>query len=317
MKISSSGLNMMKGNSSCLGSIHSVTTSLKKIVISLRTDVPFGSRTFDSCLRKRTRISLALVILAGLLSMPRVAIAQTDEIQVYDAVIADQGVFNLMVHTNFTPIGREMPAYPGAIIANHSVNGAAEWAYGVKPWFEQGLYLPVFSLYSTGQGATINGFKIRELFVRPHAQQHRFFYGMNFEFSVNRDYWEPRTITSEIRPIIGAHLGLWDLIYNPIMDTDYTGGLGGLQFNPSGRVAYNLNDRWAVALEEYSGYGTFNQILPPHDQFHEVWAAMDHASDRFINVEAGVGMGLTAGSDRLTLKLMLSRDLNPRRQQAQ
>jgi hypothetical protein len=260
---------------------------------------------------------LTLVILAGLLSMPLITMAQTDEIQVYDAAIADQGVFNLMVHTNFTPIGRETPAYPGAIVANHSVNGTAEWAYGVKPWFEQGLYLPVYSLYSTSEGATINGFKIRELFVRPQARDHKFFYGVNFEFSVNHHYWESRTITSEIRPIVGAHLGSWDLIYNPIMDTDYTGGLGGLQFNPAGRVAYNVNDKWAVAFEEYAGYGTFSQIQPLHDQFHEVWAVMDHTSNRSINIEAGVGVGLTAGSDRLTFKLMLSRDLNRRRQPLQ
>jgi len=44
---------------------------------------------------------------------------------------------------------------------------------------------------------------------------------------------------------------------------------------------------------------------------------MDHSSNKFINIEAGVGMGLTPGSDRLTSKLMLSRDLNPRRQSVQ
>jgi hypothetical protein len=241
---------------------------------------------------------------------PTAAFAQTDEIQVYDAQIENPGDWNLMVHTNFTPIGRTEPVFPGAISANDSVNGAAEWAYGVTPWFEQGLYLPVFSLYSTGRGPTINGFKIRELFVRPHADKHKFFYGLNFEFSVNRDYWEDRTITSEIRPIIGAHLGPWDLIYNPIVDTDYTGGLGGLQYNPSGRVAYNVNDTWAVAYEEYDGFGTFHQILPLHNQFHESWAVMDYTSHKFIDIETGVGVGWTAGSDRVTLKLMLSRDLN-------
>ncbi|MGH9643901.1 MAG: hypothetical protein ACRD3Q_15955, partial [Terriglobales bacterium] len=62
--------------------------------------------------------------------------AQTDEIQVYDAAIAEPGVFNLMIHTNFTPIGRQVPWFAGATIANDSVNGAAEWAYGVTPWFE-------------------------------------------------------------------------------------------------------------------------------------------------------------------------------------
>lgn len=257
---------------------------------------------------------LTWLVLLSLPCLPIVTSAQTDEIQVYDAEIEQPGVFNLMVHTNFTPIGRTEPAFAGAIIANDSVNGAAEWAYGVTPWFEQGLYLPVFSFYSTNQGPTINGFKIRELFVRPHAHDHKFFYGMNFEFSVNRDYWESRTISSEIRPIIGAHLGRWDLIYNPILDTDYTGGLGGLQYNPAGRVAYNLNDKWAVAFEQYDGFGTFNQIAPLHDQFHEAWAVMDHNSEKFINIEAGVGVGTTAGSDRLTFKLMLSRDLNPRRE---
>lgn len=257
---------------------------------------------------------LTLLIIAGLLCMPIVASAQTDEIQVYDAEIEQPGVFNLMIHTNFTPIGRKDPAFPGATIANDSVNGAAEWAYGVTPWFEQGLYLPVFSLYSTNQGPVINGFKIRELFVRPHARDHKFFYGLNFEFSVNRDYWESRTISSELRPIIGAHLGHWDLIYNPIMDTDYTGGFGGLQYNPAGRVAYNLNDKWAVAFEEYDGFGTFSQIAPLHDQFHESWAVFDRTSEKYIDIEAGVGLGTTAGSDRLTFKLMLSRDLNPRRE---
>src|ERR1700691_4581930 len=126
-----------------------------------------------------------------LLGAPAV-FAQTDEIQVYDAEIADQGVFNLMLHTNYTPIGRKTADFSGGIIPNHSVNGALEWAYGVEDWFEQGLYLPVESAYSQGRGGSINGFKIRELFVRPHAEDHTFFYGVNFEFSVNYLYWEPR-----------------------------------------------------------------------------------------------------------------------------
>ncbi len=256
------------------------------------------------------RTARLLVMVCVFAAIPASAFGQTDEIQVYDAEIADPGVFNLMVHTNFTPIGRTVPQFPNAIIANDSVNGAAEWAYGVKPWFEQGLYLPVYSFHSENQGATINGFKIRELFVRPHAHDHKFFYGLNFEFSVNVLYWESRRITSEFRPIIGFHLGRWDLIYNPIMDTDYTGGLKGLEYNPAGRVAYNLNDRWAVALEQYDGFGRLRAFVAQNQQFHETWATVDWKSS-FVNVETGVGLGWSGGADRLTLKLMLSRDLNP------
>jgi hypothetical protein len=254
-----------------------------------------------------------IAVLLFLFSSPLAVFAQTDEIQVYDAEIADPGVFNLMIHTNFTPIGRKKADFAGGIIPNNSVNGAAEWAYGVTDWFEQGLYMPVYSPYSQGRGPTINGFKLRELFVRPHARDHMFFYGVNFEFSVNRLYWESKRITSEVRPIVGVHLHRFDLIYNPIVDTNYTGGLGNLEFVPATRVAYNVNDKWAVAAEEYAGFGPLRHFDTVHDQFHEVWAVVDH-NGKTINIEAGVGYGITAGSDKLTLKLMVSRDLNSRPQ---
>lgn len=272
-----------------------------------------GERIRASGLKLFQQIEIRAVglIFISLLAVSKTSLAQTDEIQVYDAAIEEPGVFNLMVHTNFTPIGRKTAVFPGAIIPNDSVNGTAEWAYGVAPWFEQGLYLPVYSLYSTGRGTTINGFKIRELFVRPHAHDHTFFYGVNFEFSVNADYWESRRTTSEIRPIVGLHLHRLDLIYNPIVDTNYIGGLGNLEFVPAGRVAYNLNDKWAVAAEEYDDFGPLRHFLPANDQFHEIWAVMDHNS-KFLNVETGVGFGVTAGADKLTFKLMLSRDLNRR-----
>lgn len=255
----------------------------------------------------------ALWLSVALVVIPAVTLAQTDEIQVYDAEIEPTGIFNLMIHSNFTPDGRAVPAFPGAIVPDHSFNGTAEWAYGVKPWLEQGLYLPVYTLHSENRGATINGFKLRELFVRPDAHDHTLFYGLNFEFSVNASYWEDRTITSELRPIVGLHLHPWDFIYNPIVDTDYTGGFGNLQYNPAGRIAYNLNKNWALAVEEYDGFGPLRHFVPYEQQFHEIWAVMDHSSPRFLglSVEAGVGYGLTPGSDKVTLKLMVSRNLNP------
>jgi hypothetical protein len=214
-----------------------------------------------------------------------------------------------MIHSNFTPIGPKTPDFPGGIVPNDSFNGTAEWAYGVTDWFEQGLYMPVYSLYSERRAASINRFKVRELFVRPHASTHTFFYGVNFEFSVNSTYWEPQRFSSEVRPIVGVHLHPVDLIFNPILDTDYIGGVGNLEFAPATRVAYDFNDKWAVAAEEYAGLGPLRYFEPVGDQFHEVWAVMDHSS-KPLDIEAGVGVGITGGADKLTFKLMLSRDLN-------
>jgi hypothetical protein len=39
------------------------------------------------------------------------------------------------------------------------------------------------------------------------------------------------------------------------------------------------------------------------------WAVIDHTS-KIVNIEAGVGFGLTSASDKGTLKLMISCDLN-------
>src|ERR1039457_20449 len=71
--------------------------------------------------------------------------AQTDEIQVYNAQIAAPGVFNLALHNNYTPDGLTSPPFPGGIAPNHTLNGVAEWAYGVTNWFEAGVYLPLYS----------------------------------------------------------------------------------------------------------------------------------------------------------------------------
>jgi hypothetical protein len=171
--------------------------------------------------------------------------------------------------------------------------------------------MPVWSPYSEGRGGSINGFKLRELFVRPHAHDHTFFYGVNFEFSVNYHYWESKRFTSEVRPIVGLHLHPVDIIFNPIVDTNYTGGFGNLEFVPATRVAYNFNDKWAAAVEEYADMGPLRQFLPPNNQFHEVWAVMDHVGKTW-SVETGIGYGVTSGADRITLKLMVSRDLNSR-----
>src|SRR5436853_1103326 len=106
----------------------------------------------------------ALILLAA----PRAALAQGDEIQVYDGGLAPVGKFNLTLHNNFTPKGIETPSFPGAIISHHSLNGVPEWALGVTNWFEAGLYLPLYSI-DTVQGAKINGFKLRALFAVPKA----------------------------------------------------------------------------------------------------------------------------------------------------
>jgi len=249
-------------------------------------------------------IRLVFVILAF---CPILALAQTDEIQVYDAEIAAPGVFNLTWHNNYTPSGQTTPAEPGGVIPNHSLNGVPEWAFGVTPWFEAGLYLPLYSVTNNG-GVLFNGFKLRTLFVEPDAANQIFIYGINFEYSYNDSHWDTHRYTGEIRPIIGWHVGRVDFIVNPILDNDYEGA-GKLDFAPETRLAYNFSKAWAVAAEEYDDFGALGHFYGHNVQSHQIFSVVDYRSAA-LSVEVGVGFGLSAGTDHRILKLILSRDLN-------
>jgi hypothetical protein len=260
-----------------------------------------------------SRINMRVPVLTAIaiIAASTMTFAQTDEIQVYDGAIADRGVFNLTWHNNFTPKGPRTPTFPGGLVNNKNLNGVTEWAYGVTDWFEAGLYLPLYSI-SNDRGPSINGGKIRLLFAVPHADDRKFFYAANFEFSYNSKHWDERRYTSEIRPIIGWHLHPVDIIVNPILDNSFAGGFKSLDFAPATRVAYNFNPKWAVAIEEYADYGPLRNFYSTSEQSHQIYGVFDHSTAKFGDFEAGVGVGVTGASDRLTLKLLWTRDLNPR-----
>lgn len=259
--------------------------------------------------QRQPRMRTAIFPIAAVLAFAgaHIAFAQTDEIEVYDAQIASPGTLNLTLHDNYTFSGLKTPRIPGGLVPDHTLNGVPEWAYGVTDWFEQGLYLPLYSIASN-RGATLNGFKVRELFVVPDAAQQPIFYGVNFEFSYNARHWDTSRYALEVRPIVGVHLGRFDLIANPVIDNPFT-GLKNLTFAPEARVAYNPSEQWAIGLEQYSDYGPITHFAPGDKQLQQLFAVLDFKGAP-ISVEAGLGFGLTAASDRLVAKVILSRDLN-------
>ncbi|MEO8484643.1 MAG: hypothetical protein ABI634_20735 [Acidobacteriota bacterium] len=258
------------------------------------------------------RWSTQVILVSLALALPARALAQGDEIQVYDGGLAPVGVFNLTVHNNFTPKGIDTPSFPGGVTANRSFNGVPEWALGVTNWFEAGLYMPLYTHDKT-LGFGVDGFKLRTLFAVPHAEDRRFVYGANFEFSINAKRWDPKRFTSEIRPIIGWHVSpKFDVIVNPIVDTAYD-GLKNLEFVPAVRIAVNPIDRWSIALETYSDFGRVSGFAPTSEQAHQIFGVIDHTTKGGLEMEFGVGVGVTDASDRLTLKMILAKDLNPKR----
>ncbi len=228
-----------------------------------------------------------------------------DEIQVYNGDINEVGKWSVQKHFNYAISGRKEPEFPGGLIPNHTLNGTPEFAYGVTPWFEFGFYIP----YAVDRdGFHSNAGKIRFLFVTPDAAKRDFFYGINFELGYALPKFSETKWNMEMRPIIGWRFGAYELIFNPIVDVGF-GEAGEVTFVPAARFARKLGEDLAIGIEYYTDLGPIGHFLPLKEQGHNIYGVVDFkVAD--VEVNFGIGYGLTQGSDRWMAKMILSKDLD-------
>ncbi len=253
-----------------------------------------------SPLGRAFRRSLCLATGAALWALSGQQARATDEIQVYNAGIAAVGQFTIQQHLNYVAGGQTNPPFPGGLASNHSLNGTPEFAYGVTDWWEVGLYLP-FSI--TNQQFYSDAFKLRTLFVSPHADQRNFFYGVNFELSNETPPFAQTRWALEIRPIIGLRNSEYEVIVNPIVDIGF-GKYGEADFAPAVRVAKNFGHDLYAGFEYYSDFGKIGDFSPLAEQQHTLFAVTDFKFGVF-DVDLGVGYGLTPASDRWVVKTII------------
>jgi len=230
----------------------------------------------------------------------------TDEIQLYNAEIAEVGQWTLEQHFNYAINARNEPDFAGGLVPSHALNGTPELAYGLFPWLELGWYAP-FVVDQNGRFYSDAG-KFRTLFVVPDAAKRDFFYGVNFEFSYATPVFSQTKYNMEIRPIIGVRNSAYELIVNPIVDLGF-GDDGGAELTPAARIARKLKEDLSVGVEYYTDLGPIGNLLPLAQQQHNIYGVVDFKIGNF-DVDFGVGYGLTRGSDRLMTKLIIGTDLN-------
>jgi len=246
----------------------------------------------------------AVLTLGGLATLQldmRPALA-VDEIQVYTGEIAEVGQFTVQHHFNYAINGRKEPDFPGGLIPHHALNGSPEFAWGITNWFELGLYIP-WAVDADGRFLS-NAAKIRTLFVTPDANKKNFFYGLNFEYDYTTPRFSETRFAMEIRPIIGWRNPQWEFIINPIVDLGF-GSRGDIDFAPAARLARKVNEDLSFAVEYYSSLGRPGSFLPFEEQQHQLFAVVDFKVG-VVDVDFGVGYGLTGGSDRWMAKTILT-----------
>jgi hypothetical protein len=140
--------------------------------------------------------------------------------------------------------------------------------------------------------------------VTPNADKKSFFYGLNFEFDYTTPPFSQTRFAMEIRPILGWRNPQWEFIVNPIFDIGF-GSLGDIDFVPAARLGRKLSEDLTFALEYYTDLGRPGSFLPFEEQAHQLFAVVDFKVG-VVDVDFGLGYGLTPGSDRFVAKTILT-----------
>ena len=69
--------------------------------------------------------------------------------------------------------------------------------------------------------------------------------------------------------------------------------------------AYSPSREWAFAAEQYADFGPVRHPFSRAAQAQSIFAVADYSAP-LVDVESGIGFGLTKASDKVVLKLILA-----------
>jgi hypothetical protein len=216
------------------------------------------------------------------------------EIQVYDGTANAAHVPGVELHANTVANGRT-EGNGAELPPNGQSHFTLEPSFGIFSWWEAGAYLQ--SVLRADGTFTYGGAKLRSKWVRPSERGLRL--GVNVEVSLVPQAYDRNRWGSEIRPIVGWEAEHWLLIVNPIVDVPLAGpdAPSGPTFTPAAMAKLKVPKKLAAGLEYYGDLGAFSSFTPVAQQEHVLYEAIDVLAWEHIEINAGLGEGITHGSD--------------------
>jgi hypothetical protein len=256
-------------------------------------------------IRGVSRIVAALLIAgAAVLSPPRASAQDNYEIQVYgaDTVAPHHTMFEL--HSNFTISGSKT-MQDGIFPTNHAEHETIEITHGFTDWFEVGFY--IFTSIHNGQGWDWVGDHIRPRVRIPEKWHWPVGLSLSTEIGYQRRSYSPDTWTQEIRPIIDKQIGKWYLSFNPSIDISFHGESASKapQFSPNFKISYDFTKKITGGLEYYGSLGPIGTFDPISQQMQQIVPAIDLNVSPKWEINFGLGVGVTGGTDHLIAKMIL------------
>ena len=236
---------------------------------------------------------------------PGYVIAQGNfEIQVYGSETVAPGQTMIELHSN-TAIKGTTRKEDGVFPTQHAWHETIEITHGFTPWFETGFY--IFTSIQPDAGWKWVGDHIRPRLRVPESWHWPVGVSLSTEIGYQQRTFSTDTWTLEIRPIIDKQWGPWYVSFNPVFERSLKGESvkRGFEFSPNAKASYAITPKINAGLEYYGEIGPVTAFDPLRKQQHLLFPVLDVDLGPRWECNVGVGIGLTAETDRLLVKLIL------------
>lgn len=227
-----------------------------------------------------------------------------EEIQVYIDDLVGPGKFGTDVHNNYVVSGSGRPDYPGAEAPLHVYRLTPEFYYGLSETLELGLY--TLTTTQPGRSPTFDGPKLRVKFIAPHDEEQGAFWGANLEIGDTSLRVSPEPWGTELKGIYGYRWSRWLFAVNTNFDWTSTRVFGGpASLDVDTKLAYTMDAGYQLGFESYNELGEVSHLGHLNQNGEALYAVLDTDLDKSMDLNAGIGRGLTTVSDRWIVKFIL------------
>ena len=258
--------------------------------------------TLSEARRAHFQMRLVLLFCGALLTLAfAVPASAIDfyEIQIYTIETTPEGHLQVELHSNTVNSARGHLAHEQ--LRPYEIHETLEATYGILPHLEIGQYFATAKLadgnYEYAGGRTKVHFGLGDAELWPLA------FGVNFELDYMRRQAEENPLSFEIRPIVEKKIQKLWLVADLTVDKPFNGpGRKGFSFAPSGMVTYELLSWLRPGVEYYSDMGAIEKFPAAEKQQHFIVPTLNFGLVKNLELNLGIGFGLTRGSDGTFVK---------------
>jgi len=225
------------------------------------------------------------------------------EIQIYSVDTAEQNHLELELHSNTVTTATGTAAREA--IRPYEIHETLEASYGLLPHLELGQYFCTARLESGNYEYA--GSRTKVHFGLNDPERWPIAVGGNIELDYMRRAAEDNPLTLELRPIVETHLEQLWLIANFAFEKPFSGPQThrGVTFAPSGEATYELFSWLTPALEYYGDMGPVQSLPGVQRQQHFVVPALNFDLMPRLELNLGVGFGVTRESNGVFTKSII------------